>query len=259
MASQHKDDLADGTYTFASKGNAAYVMDVASGSTANKANIQLYKTNETGAQQWKVTHDSTGYVTLTNVKSGKVIDAESSTNTNGTNIQQYTNANTYNQKWIAVKNSDGSYTFHSANANNKVIDVTSAKMTNGTNIQLYKSNSTNAQKWVLTSTTLRADMDELAAANKSALADGTYVITTSLATNYAIDVPSASTANAVKIQLYRRNVTEAQQWIVSHDSTGYVTFTNVKSGRVLDVPSANITEKTNYSNTPLTTQMPKNG
>ena len=74
--------------------------------------------NGTNAQKWKDTHDSNGYVTLTNVNSGKVLDVYGGSSANGANVQQYSSNNTYAQKWIAVKNSDGSYTFQSALAEN---------------------------------------------------------------------------------------------------------------------------------------------
>ena len=39
------------------------------------------------------------------------------------------------------------------------------------------------------------------------------------------------------MQLNRNNSSNSKEFIVTHDSTGYVTFTNANSGKVLDVPS----------------------
>ena len=68
MASQNKGALSDGTYFIHSSLNDSFVLDVDSGKTTNEANVQLYENNGTGAQGWKVTHDSKGYVTFINVK-----------------------------------------------------------------------------------------------------------------------------------------------------------------------------------------------
>ena len=147
-AAKHRQDLPDGTYTFGSKLNTSMKMDVSGASRSNYGNVQIWANNGTNAQKWKVTHDSSGYVTLTSVNSGKVLDVNGGVSANGTNVQQYDSNGTYAQKWIAVKNSDGSYTFQSALAENVVLDVNGGSSANGTNVQLYTSNGTNAQKWV---------------------------------------------------------------------------------------------------------------
>ena len=147
-ADSHRKDLPDGTYMFGSKLKTSMKIDVAGASKSNGINVRLWNGNGTNAQKWKVTHDSNGYVTLTNVNSGKVLDVYGGSSANGANVQQYSSNNTYAQKWIAVKNSDGSYTFQSALAGNKVLDVSGASTSNGANVQLYAANGTNAQKWV---------------------------------------------------------------------------------------------------------------
>lgn len=147
-ADSHRKDLPDGTYMFGSKLKTSMKIDVAGASKSNGINVRLWNGNGTNAQKWKVTHDSNGYVTLTNVNSGKVLDVYGGSSTNGANVQQYSSNNTYAQKWIAVKNSDGSYTFQSALAENKVLDVSGGSSANGANIQLYDSNNSNAQKWI---------------------------------------------------------------------------------------------------------------
>lgn len=147
-AGSHRKDLPDGTYMFGSKLKTSMKIDVAGASKGNSANVRLWNGNGTSAQKWKVIHDSNGYVTLTNVNSGKVLDINGGSATNGTNVQQYASNASYAQKWIAITNADGSYTFRSALAENKVLDVSGGSSANGANIQLYDSNNSNAQKWV---------------------------------------------------------------------------------------------------------------
>lgn len=147
QAAMRRQDLPDGTYTFASKLKTSMKMDVYGASRSDCANVQLWAGNGTNAQKWRVTHDANGYVILTSVNSGKVLDVYGGSDANGANVQQYTSNGTYAQKWIAVKNADGSYTFQSA-LGNKVLDVSGGSSANGANVRLYQTNGSNAQRWV---------------------------------------------------------------------------------------------------------------
>lgn len=86
-ATANKNLIADGTYVIQSKINPNYVLDVTGGSLNNGANVQLYRANGSDAQAWKITHDTLGYVTLINVKSGKVLDVTAAKAGNGSNVQ----------------------------------------------------------------------------------------------------------------------------------------------------------------------------
>lgn len=147
QAAMRRQDLPDGTYTFASKLKTSMKMDVYGASRSDCANVQLWAGNGTNAQKWRVMHDANGYVILTSVNSGKVLDIYGGSDANGANVQQYTSNGTYAQKWIAVKNADGSYTFQSA-LGNKVLDVSGGSSANGANVRLYQTNGSNAQRWV---------------------------------------------------------------------------------------------------------------
>lgn len=147
QAAMRRQDLLDGTYTFASKLKTSMKMDVYGASRSDCANVQLWAGNGTNAQKWRVMHDANGYVILTSVNSGKVLDVYGGSDANGANVQQYTSNGTYAQKWIAVKNADGSYTFQSA-LGNKVLDVSGGSSANGANVRLYQTNGSNAQRWV---------------------------------------------------------------------------------------------------------------
>lgn len=65
LAKDNRNVLADGTYNIQSLVNPNYVLDIYGGYTTNGANVQLYRSNDTEAQLFKVTHDSEGYVTFT--------------------------------------------------------------------------------------------------------------------------------------------------------------------------------------------------
>lgn len=238
LAAENRNVLADGTYTISTLLNSNYVLDVKDGHTNNGANIQLYENNDTAAQQFNVSHDSQGYVTFTNVKSGKVLDLSDAVVRNGGNIQQYKSNGTRAQKWIVKRDGDG-YIIISALNSNYVLDLHNAVVNNYRNIQLYSYNGTNAQRWNITKYVSKEQrINNLAAQNKNTLADGVYEICSVKNSNYALDVNSASTSNGANVQLYLRNGTQAQAFKVSHDSQGFVTFTNINSGKVIDIDGA---------------------
>lgn len=238
LAAENRNVLADGTYTISTLLNSNYVLDVKDGHTNNGTNIQLYENNDTAAQQFNVSHDSQGYVTFTNVKSGKVLDLSDAVVKNGGNIQQYKSNGTRAQKWIVKRDGDG-YIIISALNSNYVLDLHNAVVNNYRNIQLYSYNGTNAQRWNITKYVSKEQrINNLAAQNKNTLADGVYEICSVKNSNYALDVNSASTSNGANVQLYLRNGTQAQAFKVSHDSQGFVTFTNINSGKVIDLDGA---------------------
>ena len=238
LAAENRNVLADGTYTISTLLNSNYVLDVKDGSTSNGANIQLYEANDTAAQQFKVSHDSQGYVTFTNVKSGRVLDLNGAVVKDAGNIQQYTSNGTRAQKWIVKQDGNG-YVVMSAINPNYILDLNGGSVRNGSNIQLHSVTGSNSQRWNITKYVSKDErINSLAAQNKNTLADGVYEINSVKNSNYTLDVNSASTRNGANVQLYLRNGTQAQAFRVSHDSRGFVTFTNVNSGKVIDLDGA---------------------
>ena len=150
LALSHRNDLPDGRYRICSKVNDSYVIDVSGGSYEDGATVQLYSDNGTGAQQWSVTQDASGYRTIVNERSGKVLDVAGAASSNGARVQQYRANGTDAQKWIIRRESDGVYSIISALSTDKLIDIPSGRITNGNPLQLYASNSTGAQRWKFT-------------------------------------------------------------------------------------------------------------
>ncbi|KAA8827329.1 RICIN domain-containing protein [Bifidobacterium tissieri] len=248
LAAQHKDDLKDGTYRIATALKSSSVLDVTGASSDSGANVQIYGANGTDAQAWTVSHDDNGYVTFTNTNSGKALDVLGGVANSGANVQQYDSNGTNAQKWIAIKQSDGSYTIRSAanTGNEIVLDVTGASSANGANVQVYDSNGSKAQRWTITTTsTMRTRLNKLAAEHKSDVADGTVEIASTAKKSMRFDVSGGSRDDGANVQLYASNGTNAQAWKVSHDSAGYMTLTNVNSGKVLDISGASTSNGAN--------------
>ena len=232
LARQNKNALKDGTYTIYSTLNNNFVLDIKNDSKADNGNVQLNQDNSSNSKEFIVTHDSTGYVTFTNANSGKVLDVSSGIAENNRNIQQYLSNGTKAQNGLSKKKNG--YVIMSALNSDYVIDLSGGIISEGRNIQLYQSHDTNAQRWNFIHISKE---DKLARQNKNTLKDGTYTIASTLNNNFVLDIKNDSKADNGNVQLNQDNSSNSKEFIVTHDSTGYVTFTNANSGKVLDVSS----------------------
>lgn len=227
-------ELVNGdTYFISSAADKSKVLDISGGSLSDGGNLQLFSYNATGAQRWKVVYDSAGNVTFVNVNSGKAMDVSGGVAKNETNVQQYKSNGTAAQKWIVSKNADGTYVIRSALNKSYALDLAWGATANGTNVRIYKGNGTVAQSWVFKnySAMLR---EALAKQNESRVKAGEYVISSVLVATRVLDVANGSKSSGGNVQLYDSNMTAAQKWVISYDSSGYATITNKKSGLVLD-------------------------
>ncbi len=161
VAKDHKHDdagagstarlIEDGTYKVASAINNSYVWDIDDASSANGANIQLYRDNGTNAQIFQFTYNQDGYYTIKNVNSGKAVDCAGGASSNGTNIQQYTSNHSCAQRW-KLKSAGNGYVSFICKCNGKMADVSGGVAANRTNIQIYQPNGSTAQKFKLVKT-----------------------------------------------------------------------------------------------------------
>lgn len=140
--------IANGRYIIQSSKDTKKVLDIKSGSKANKANVQLYKSNNSAAQKFIITYRGNGYYSIINVKSNKSLDVKSGSTANKANVWQYTYNGSCAQLWIIKKNSNGTYTFINR-CSRKVIDLNGGKTANKTNVQIYTSNNSKAQQFKL--------------------------------------------------------------------------------------------------------------
>lgn len=140
--------IESGIYTICSALNNNYVLDVANGSLADGANIQLYKSNDTLAQRFFISPTGSGLYLIGNVNSGKMLDVANGSTANGANIQQYLSNKSEAQRFWIQDAGDGYVTIYSQKSG-MALDVTNGQVKNCQNIQQYTPNNTKAQKWKL--------------------------------------------------------------------------------------------------------------
>lgn len=231
--------LDTGIYTFKSNLDGSKTLDVRGASIANGANVQIYGSNNSFAQRFKVSYQGNGLYKIEVFKSGKVLDVAGGSTANGANVQQYTANSTLAQYWY-VKKAGSLYTFLSAKSG-KALDIAGAKTANGTNVQIYTSNNSKAQRFSLVHDTA---LEESCASGK-AIGEGIYTFASVFAPTRVLDIKNASKANGANVQLYSANGTLAQKFELSYMGNGLYTIRSAMSGKVLDIASANMNSGAN--------------
>ena len=235
LLSTSEQPIKGGEYIVTSSLGSNIALDVNGGSNEDFANIQIYKVNNTEAQNWQMIYTADGYYRLVNASSKKGLDVSKGGTVNGTNVQIYEANTTCAQKWQVVKNSDGSYSLYSA-CSGLALDISGGISSNGTNVQIYESNGSNAQKWTFKMTT---------AANNAL--DGIYSIKSGLGSDMVIDIDANRNANGTNIQQWSNNGSDAQKWQFKSDGMGYYMITNPINGKVLDVSGGGLRNGTNVN------------
>lgn len=232
----YAEELSDGTYIIQSIINSSKVIDLSSANTSNGSNIQLYQDNDTNAQKWIFTKQNDGYYQIaSSINQNKVFDITYGAITNYSNIQLYDVNNSNAQKWNLVPIGNEIYTLKTTD-NNYCLDLKGAGTSNGTNVQLYQCNNTNAQKFKLIKIT----------PPEKTIEDGTYTISTILNPNKVIDVYGGNQANYTNVQLYEKNNTNAQKWIIKYLENGYYSISSkLNKQKCLDIYGASFVSGTN--------------
>ena len=204
------------------------VLDVWAASRNDGANVQLWNSNLSGAQKWRVSYDSEGLATITNVASGKVLDAQWGSSRPGTNVTQWSNNGSRAQKWKIVTGDKGRITIVSALDSSIVLDISGARRSAGANVQLWTANGSDAQSFAFIPT-----KPSVSAEGQADIAPGYYFIWSgvsdlkSLSIDYSLD-------NGVKVRLGSRGDIDNAMWKISRDGDGYYRLENVWSGKSLD-------------------------
>lgn len=203
---------SDGSWVISSAWDRRYVFDLYGGSTNNGSPIQIFSSNGTVAQSWKLLKvkntreemdklasqnkyaiaDGT-YFIASSLNTSYVFDVYGGSKSDFGNITIYKNNGTVAQGWKIVHDSKGYVTFINVGSN-KVLDVYGGQNVNGQNVVQYTSNNSYAQKWIVVN-----------------VGSG-YKIVSALDSNYVLDLYGGRVQNFSNIQIYKSNNTKAQTW-----------------------------------------------
>ena len=209
--------LPEGIVNISSALDKSKVIDVQSGSTKNEANVQLYGSNGTFAQEWKLSHvaNNPNVYRFESVCSGKFMAVR------GSNVCQanYDDSGK-TQMWLLTGIDGGACSFVNL-GNGEALDVLNGSVENGTNIQTHKYNGTAAQKFFF--------------AKSELIKGGTYMVRSFAASDQVLDVAGASANDRANVQSYKSNDSGAQKWNIYSNGDGTYRILNAANGKALDV------------------------
>jgi len=152
-----------------------------------------------GTQNGGATSISTSaWYNVVNTNSGSCVDAANRVAANGTAVQQWAcGAQQTNQEWQFQAQANGVYSITVRTQPGQVLDVINHGTANGSLIQLWSYGGGTNQQWTPVS-----------------VGSGLYKLV-NVASGRCLDVPAASAANGVQLQIYDCNGTAAQSFRLS--------------------------------------------
>lgn len=224
-----KSSVEPGEYFIKSALADHLVLDVPGASRDNGANVQLWDTNRSDAQKWRVSYDSQGLATITNVASGKVLDAQWGSSRPGTNVDQWSSNGTRAQKWRITSDDQGRVKIVSALDPAIVLDVAAANASAGANVGLWNANGSDAQAFSFIPT-----HPKVSSAGQADITPGYYELASVVDPTKGIDLKDFAMNNGARLQLWGSSKTDNQIWKISRESDGFYRLVNTWSNKSLD-------------------------
>ena len=211
--------LPQGFFTISTLSSASVVLDVSGGSVDDGANVQLYGSNKSVAQKWKVAKvaDRDNTYIVESLLSGRVLTEDG----NG-NVCVRSLDNSDAQLWTAQTNNGGAVFVNVASGN--VLGTASGSTSKRANVCTSPAGGTAAQSFMLRSCSL--------------VDSGTYTIAAASNRSKVLEVSGGSRSNGANVRLWSSNDAGAQKWNIRTNSDGTVSIQNCKSNKFLDVASA---------------------
>lgn len=205
--------ISKGNYYIYSAINDNYAIDLKGNKVKNKSNIQLYKSNLSKAQLWKITPLNNGYYKISTINDNNyVMDVYGGRKTKGTNVQLYKFNNTKAQQWSIKSTGNGKFTITSR-CNKLLLDVKSGLAKSNQNIQVNKSNNSKAQQFYI--------VPEVNTNNSASIKTGTYLISSILKDNYVIRLKEAKTKNKNNVIMSDYNYSINEYWYIEQLSNNF--------------------------------------
>ncbi|WP_027329496.1 RICIN domain-containing protein [Marinimicrobium agarilyticum] len=140
-------DGVEGRVTLTSV-HSGKLLEVASGSHDDGANVVQWEPNGSANQQWDITDLGNGYYSIRAAHSGKSLDVFEWSQEDGGDIRQWAYSGGNNQQWELVPQGNNQYAIISR-FSGKALDVYDFSTENGGNIVQWSFNGGNQQLWTL--------------------------------------------------------------------------------------------------------------
>ena len=222
--------LPDGEYEMVSALDDNYLVEVVGAAEWDYANVQLWTSNDTLAQRWKITYDDEGFYSLVCVNSGKALEATGVDPSGEKNVWQCEPNGSDAQKWRIDANEDGTFILVNK-LSAMALDVEGAEIAEGANVQVHPLNGTAAQRF---------KFEWHPVDDRAVLPDGEYELFSRLGGDLVLEVEGAADWDYANVQLWTKNDTSAQRWRFVYDGNGHYLIVSLASGKVLDAEAGEL-------------------
>ena len=231
----------DGVYRITSAANSGFSLNIAGGSAADGADLQLLSNAETNAQLFHLrrvhyndlltgngANETRTIVSFMNLNSQRFLDEDTTENSN--KVQQYgTLANTANRQWVMHNNGDGTYSFESVSSPGYYMTIEGGSLTDGATIGIALGDGSIYQKFCLNAEYVYASGNLTAL--EGGLRSGEYRLWDGSSAQ-VLQVVDASTAegSAFTLSTAGDHYTHYQIFDIQKDENGWYTIRNINSG-----------------------------
>ncbi|WP_290996817.1 RICIN domain-containing protein [Gordonibacter sp.] len=218
------DTVVPGVYTLAASSDTSSVVDIASGSQAVGARVQVWSRNDSPAQKFQLEKATdASWFCLRSLCSGLLLTA---TEDAVTQEEEPEEGPAPTQRWEALMGPWGLMVVNAETGD----ALSAAGMVSGADMGTAEPGSVSFQSFCLIAVEV--------------LSEGTYMISCA-ADGRMLDVAGGSFDVGANVQVYSDNGTGAQRWMVEPAGNGYVRLVNAKTRRALDVQGAGAVDETN--------------
>lgn len=206
-----------GRFEIVNRGSDRIVLDVASGSRADGAQLQGYASNGSMAQKYMITDNGDGTYLIAAMVSGYYLGVSA----DGAVCQQDVSAANA-MRWKMVPTNDGHFAIVSADG----MYVLALRLASSDpSVRAYRSaGQLVGAGWTLRKTTL--------------LNSGMYLITSFDDGDYALEMVGSSLSNKAYAEVWEQDGSYTQKWLVTSLGDDIYRITNVWSQRVLEVANS---------------------
>ncbi|WP_258175677.1 RICIN domain-containing protein [Bifidobacterium callitrichos] len=140
--------ITNGDVNIASAIDSKKVVDIYGAATTDGAQVQIYSSNGTKAQQFRFTQVGNGIYQIMNVQSGKLVEVAGGAYIDGASVQQRASNGKASQRWQVRDYGNGKIALLNSNSN-KALDVPAGNASDLVALWVYTLNGTTAQQWQL--------------------------------------------------------------------------------------------------------------
>ncbi len=179
--------IPEGEYKIRPESEDGKVIEVKGGSAKDETEIQVAEEANTKEQVFSLKYNDDGTYVIKPTFSGRTLDIRRVERTDGAQVQEYRDVGGDNQRWKIKKAEDESYTIEATYENNFCMSI------DGNNLVMKHRSMGEKQRFKI----------EPYQKNQNPLIyDGTYKITTALASNMALDVIDGSKVAGQGVQIW---------------------------------------------------------